>query len=411
MAKHTKIAVEVRRLIRKRRLGPGDPIPSDRQLAKQFRVSHNTVRYANDLLCREGLLHRRHGRGTFLAQSKGAQAKHQLRHRLGLLYVDPQNRASTYSQLLTAGIQRTANKAGYEVVIEEMQSEALVQGMVPEMIRRNSVDAVLLDGAVRKHHIRFLEDQQVLYLVTGTCPLGTNVPQIRLNGERLGFEITRELLQAGRSPVWLDLDLSRTERYHMGLELFRGYSDAVQKYGDGKHSLHLCPLYANQIAGAATKLVQAGLKNAAIIVQDWGSTLLPSALALKSPNANDLLIVPITIGFAVRPLSEGNVVRWSQVFKTEMIGEKAVGELVGVLENRSSQFRTLSLEMSCKLQELSPVAKMDLHWEWKPTEAFALEQQGAHHGWRHLGAVKNLETNPAANRETANVLEAAQADS
>ncbi|NUN92190.1 MAG: GntR family transcriptional regulator [Verrucomicrobiae bacterium] len=382
MARHHQVAADIRRLIRARKLRPGDPLPSERELAVALRVAYSTVRLANDELCRDGIIHRAHGRGTFLAPRQ--RAPRRLRHRLGLFYVDPRNSATAYSQRLTSGIQRAANLAGFELLIGEFSSTDLVQGRTPEMLRRRSVDAVLLDGAIREHHLRFLEDQGVLYVVTGTCPLPLDVPQFRLDGERLGFEITRELLKNGRSPVWLDVDLSRTERYHMGLELFRGYSSAIQRYGDGRHALHLCSLHADQIAGAAARLAQVGLKNAAIISQDWGATLLPAALELKSSTPRDLLIVPLPTAFTRQEFVEANAVQWSQFLEAEEIGRRAVCALVDVLEGRSPSLRTVSIETRCALVPIPPTARMELKCEWKPVDAFAMERHGHGGYWRRL---------------------------
>lgn len=46
---------------------PGEQIPSERELCTQFGVSRVTVRQAVALAVNEGLLHRTHGRGTFVA--------------------------------------------------------------------------------------------------------------------------------------------------------------------------------------------------------------------------------------------------------------------------------------------------------------------------------------------------------
>ncbi|MEY4213662.1 MAG: hypothetical protein RL458_1888, partial [Pseudomonadota bacterium] len=46
---------------------PGEPIPSETELAARFRVSQGTVRKAIDELAADNLLVRRQGRGTFVA--------------------------------------------------------------------------------------------------------------------------------------------------------------------------------------------------------------------------------------------------------------------------------------------------------------------------------------------------------
>jgi GntR family transcriptional regulator len=47
-----------------------EPIPSERQLEKDYSVSRTTIRQAIDLLVRQGFLYREHGRGTFVSPQK-----------------------------------------------------------------------------------------------------------------------------------------------------------------------------------------------------------------------------------------------------------------------------------------------------------------------------------------------------
>jgi len=53
-----------------KKLAAGDPLPAERELAEQFAVSRITVRKALDALVEEGLLNRRHGTGTFVANPR-----------------------------------------------------------------------------------------------------------------------------------------------------------------------------------------------------------------------------------------------------------------------------------------------------------------------------------------------------
>jgi GntR family transcriptional regulator len=51
-------------------LAARQPIPSERQLEKDFSVSRTTIRQAIDLLVRQGFLYREQGRGTFVSPQK-----------------------------------------------------------------------------------------------------------------------------------------------------------------------------------------------------------------------------------------------------------------------------------------------------------------------------------------------------
>jgi GntR family transcriptional regulator len=55
-------------------LGPGAELPSERVLAEHFALARMTVRTEIDRLVTEGLVYRLHGRGTFVAEPRVAQA-------------------------------------------------------------------------------------------------------------------------------------------------------------------------------------------------------------------------------------------------------------------------------------------------------------------------------------------------
>jgi GntR family transcriptional regulator len=55
-------------------LGPGAPLPSERRLADHYGLARMTVRTEVDRLVAEGIVYRVHGRGSFVAEPRVAQA-------------------------------------------------------------------------------------------------------------------------------------------------------------------------------------------------------------------------------------------------------------------------------------------------------------------------------------------------
>ena len=67
---YQRIQSVIRKRINSGQLQPGDPVPSERDLAKTHQVSLMTARHALAFLEREGIVERRRGIGTFVAQPK-----------------------------------------------------------------------------------------------------------------------------------------------------------------------------------------------------------------------------------------------------------------------------------------------------------------------------------------------------
>lgn len=65
---YEKIASEIESLISSKILKPGDKIPAERKLAKDFNVSRNTIREAVKILAEKQAVFTKTGSGTFVSQ-------------------------------------------------------------------------------------------------------------------------------------------------------------------------------------------------------------------------------------------------------------------------------------------------------------------------------------------------------
>src|SRR5512147_470516 len=70
LPRYYQLANILRERITKGELAARLPIPSERQLEKDYSVSRTTIRQAIDLLVRQGFLYREHGKGTFVSPQK-----------------------------------------------------------------------------------------------------------------------------------------------------------------------------------------------------------------------------------------------------------------------------------------------------------------------------------------------------
>jgi GntR family transcriptional regulator len=66
---YVRIQDRIRSAIATGAFGPGDRLPTESELSSEFRTTRSTVRHALDRLVYEGLIHRRVGRGSFVAEN------------------------------------------------------------------------------------------------------------------------------------------------------------------------------------------------------------------------------------------------------------------------------------------------------------------------------------------------------
>lgn len=76
---YLQIAAVVRELLRTGKIPADKAMPAEHVLARRFGVSRMTVRQANNLMEREGLIERQRGRGTFAAQNRIIKQEQELR--------------------------------------------------------------------------------------------------------------------------------------------------------------------------------------------------------------------------------------------------------------------------------------------------------------------------------------------
>lgn len=173
--KYAQVRDEIAQLIDD--LPAGAPIPPERALTERFSVSRVTVRRAVDELVREGLLERRQGSGTYVAEAKIAQSlsttsfSEDMRRR-GLV---PSSRVLSFERI-TAGA-RTARHLGIsptDEVVElvrvrladgepmALETVALPAALVPDLIADDLEDRSLYGLLAERYGLRVVAVQQII---------------------------------------------------------------------------------------------------------------------------------------------------------------------------------------------------------------------------------------------------------
>lgn len=129
-----QLAQLLRELIRTGQLGPGDRVPSEPQLARKYSVSRDTAQRALAMLADEGLITRRRGVGSIVAD---AQPVTEVRARPG----------ARISARLPTAAEREAARAGHWVPLLAVSEPGWPEQLYPA---DRVVVVVVPDGAPGK---------------------------------------------------------------------------------------------------------------------------------------------------------------------------------------------------------------------------------------------------------------------
>lgn len=172
--------VRLKRALRERigvGLAPGDMLPSEAELCKEYRLSRMTVRLALTALVNEGVVVRRQGKGTFVAEPKRAQT-------------------FSYFGSFTEEVRAQGRSGGTKLVSFEIIAP---DPRVAEKLRLNAGEDVL-----KIRRVRYVDGEPVCYQVSYLSR--TTFPQLRgaelANGSlyaRLEGELGEALVEAEES--------------------------------------------------------------------------------------------------------------------------------------------------------------------------------------------------------------------
>ncbi len=181
---------------------PGDPLPSERQLAADYEVSRITVIQALKALEREGVIERRQGQGTFVVEPTRRERKSLASNRtvafLAPVLTDP------FLFDIVRGVERIATHHGYHLVmmcshedpaqeaslIREAQTRG-VHGAVVYPIQGDASHAVFQDLLAQGYPFVFIDRYYP----------GLSVDRVVTDDHDAAYAITDRLIQHGHRRI------------------------------------------------------------------------------------------------------------------------------------------------------------------------------------------------------------------
>lgn len=134
--KFKDIAGEILRMMKSGKMRSGDRLPSEKQLAERYGVSHLTVRRALDLLAEKELIHKQPSKGNFVGKGSAGNAKTGL---IGVLF--PEEESFFYEVL--SGLEGRMSLFGYSPVVHISRRSADRERQVLNSFIRMGVEGIV----------------------------------------------------------------------------------------------------------------------------------------------------------------------------------------------------------------------------------------------------------------------------
>jgi GntR family transcriptional regulator len=228
---HYQVQLQVRDAIRTGRLPVGAMLPPEPELAAQAGVSRYTLRQAIDALVREGLLHRRRGRGTFVSEPPLAQELgrfYSFAHDLAEQGLHPTSRVLRVARRAPPpDVRDILRLSDRERVVEVVrlrlldgepvifETSVLPATRVPGLTRGDVATGSLYDLLAQRYGLRVThadEELRAVVLDEGTAAA------LDVAAGSAAFHVERRTF-AGEIPIELRRSLIRADRYRFRVRL------------------------------------------------------------------------------------------------------------------------------------------------------------------------------------------------
>lgn len=193
------------------RMGRGDytsgaPFITERKLCEQFGVSSTTaVRVLNELVA-EGVLVRRRGKGTFVAEPQSGGSSARARTADG---ADPvvacilQGHGRHETQILE-GLEDASTKLGYRMFLNYTGGDRALQDAALRRSLRSDVQGIVLYPADGPADLELLADarrQQVPIVMIDRYPAEVATDAVIADNVAVGYRVTEELIKLGHERI------------------------------------------------------------------------------------------------------------------------------------------------------------------------------------------------------------------
>lgn len=201
MKKYEKIAQWVRDEINSGNIHPGDKIPSENELTRQFSVSRNAVRQAIEQLNDESTTETLKGIGTF-CRSKSANPGQSLNIGFVCFFTD----SYIFPRIIKSCNQFFFNE-GYQLMLNQSEYNLTREKEILQTLRDKKVDGIIIEpvysgsGKSNIDLLMSINDHGIPVLLLDNEYPSHNFSSIRMDDQKAGYEAAEYLWQMGHRDI------------------------------------------------------------------------------------------------------------------------------------------------------------------------------------------------------------------
>jgi DNA-binding LacI/PurR family transcriptional regulator len=168
-----------------------------------------------------------------------------------MLAVDIVLRENTYDFAEMAAAERWLSDRDIAITSANLVTSELIKGRRPAVLNQSHCQGLLFDGWVTDIHCAIAEELGLPYVVVGNHPVSPQIPQVRLDVEKImGRMIDHLISMHSNQPIAL---LIRPPKLHIAHELLAAYLSKAQKLPQQESRLQLAA--ENSVTPAVQRLV------------------------------------------------------------------------------------------------------------------------------------------------------------
>ncbi len=228
MAKYQVLAEALQQKIIEGILSPGNKLPSEYELQKEFQVSRQTVRNALEVLEKQGFVRGRQGSGTYVLDREAEERKKSRRIAVVTTYVD-----NYIFPKIIQGIESVLAKEGFQVQIaftgnHIWREEAVLKDLLEQDLRGIIIETT--KSALPNPNLplyRRLQEKGVPVLFINSRYPELDCPAVSLHDEAAGRLAAQCLLEYGHEKIGGFFKLDDGQ----GIRRYQGFVEALRDGG------------------------------------------------------------------------------------------------------------------------------------------------------------------------------------